>query len=236
MAKLQDMFSSGNYNTDKSENGYLPLYEELFHSMQNDPVKIFELGIFKGESLRLWRDYFPNGTIAGLDQHDVQIEGDRIRTYKGDQQDRSLLDHITKENAPNGWDIIIDDASHMAAPTKISFWHLFGSLKPGGIYVIEDWGTGYWSAWPDGETYHKCHYAGMVGLIKDLVDEVGIRDITHPKRGKLPHRESAIKELRIQPGMAVLVRSSDPIVPPSEKMEAKKVSLLQRIKFRLSSL
>jgi spermidine synthase len=53
---------------------------------------------------------------------------------------------VARKTAPEGFDIIIDDASHFGDLTKIAFWHLFDNhLKPSGLYVIEDWGTGYWS-------------------------------------------------------------------------------------------
>jgi len=62
-----------------------------------------------------------------------------------------FLSEVACKTAPEGFDIIIDDASHLGKLTKIAFWHLFEThLKGGGFYVIEDWGTGYWSDWPDG--------------------------------------------------------------------------------------
>ena len=54
--------------------------------------------------------------------------------------------------APGGFDIIIDDASHIGELTKTTFWHLFDHhLKPGGLYAIEDWGTGYLDDFSDGK-------------------------------------------------------------------------------------
>jgi hypothetical protein len=50
---------------------------------------------------------------------------------------------IADNVAPEGFDIIIDDASHIGELTKTAFWHLFDNhLKPNGLYAIEDWGTG----------------------------------------------------------------------------------------------
>jgi len=58
---------------------------------------------------------------------------------------------VRSETAPEGFDIIIDDCSHIGEFTAVSFWHLFDRhLKPGGLYVIEDWGTGYMRGTPDG--------------------------------------------------------------------------------------
>jgi hypothetical protein len=106
----------------------------------------------------VWRDYFRNGHIIGLDLERVDIDDQTssIHTYQGDQRDLNLLDRIRAERAPEGFDVIIDDASHVAEYTKISFWHLFDNhLKSGGIYVIEDWRVGYWEAWPDGAKYES---------------------------------------------------------------------------------
>ena len=36
-------------------------------------------------------------------------------------------------------DLVIDDASHLYGPTMASFEVLFPRLRPGGLYVIEDW-------------------------------------------------------------------------------------------------
>ena len=99
------------------------------------------------------------------------------------------------ETAPDGFDIIIDDASHLGELTKISFWHLFEKhLKHGGIYAIEDWPTGYYDDWPDGKTLDidlynvenveitktpfQNHCYGMVGFVKQLVDEQAAGDVT----------------------------------------------------------
>jgi hypothetical protein len=41
-----------------------------------------------------------------------------------------------------------------ASSTKVAFWHLFDNhLKPSGLYVIEDWVTGYCDDWSDGRKF-----------------------------------------------------------------------------------
>ena len=65
----------------------------------------------------------------------------------------------------------------------ISYATLFAYLNPGGLYIIEDWCTGYLNDWPDGKYPEKLgaeiaghrilsHDFGMVGFVKSLIDEV----------------------------------------------------------------
>lgn len=103
----------------------------------------------------LWRDLLPKAEIAGLDRNEVRdFDDPRLHIYQGFQQDPAILDRIGAEVAPDGFDVILDDASHLGSVTAQSFWHLFPRhLKPGGLYIIDDWGTGYFPEWRDGHEY-----------------------------------------------------------------------------------
>jgi hypothetical protein len=221
------------YNTNKSQL-YLDNYERHFGCIADQDMTLFELGVDKGGSLLMWRDFFRKGKIVGLDLKHIDIDDPtgRIQVYQGDQRDLNLLDRIATECAPEGFDIIIDDASHIAEFTKISFWNLFDKyLKPSGYYVIEDWRVGYWDAWSDGAKYespnsvqasskwffrkrkHKSlfpsHSYGMVGLIKQLMDELGIDAITNPARGGLPpQRFPRFQRMEVCPGQVFIVKAT----------------------------
>ena len=131
------------YDTDKCNHPhYLRSYEEYLRPLQDREIKLLELGIYKGGSLQLWRDYFHKGTIVGLDLNPVLIDdpSGRIHIYQGEQQDTALLDRIARETAPEGFDVIIDDCSHIGELTRLSFWHLFDNhLKPGGLFLFDCW-------------------------------------------------------------------------------------------------
>lgn len=217
--------TSAKYATDKSAL-YRRSYDRFFDVLQTKPVRLLELGVFRGGSLRMWRDYFNDGLIVGLDINPVTLpDAHRIRIYQGRLEDIVLLDRIGQECAPSGFDIIIDDASHVGAPTWASFWHLFDHhLKPGGIYCIEDWRVGYWPDWADGASYEppklgtsffdrtwrvRSHDAGLVGVVKALVDELGADMITHPTRGGSgEHRLPRFARLEITPGQAFIVKAT----------------------------
>jgi hypothetical protein len=205
---LAALMATGQYDTDK-EPHYLRAYEEVFGPLREGPVRLLELGVYHGASLRLWRDYFPRGLIVGLDAEAPPLleDADRIRVYRGLQQDTSMLDRMAGETAPEGFDVVIDDASHVAALTRISFWHLFEHhLRPGGLYAIEDWGTGYWESWSDGRRFHPAHQEGMVGFVKELVDECGMADITDPQHGIPPPRASRFQRMQVLPGLVLVVK------------------------------
>lgn len=242
-----------NLDTDKTQSqGYIDNYERHFGLLRDTTVKILELGVFHGGSLLMWQEYFSKGLVVGLDLQPNPLTEmpERVRFYRGSQDDGTLLDRVAQECAPDGFDIVIDDASHVGTLTRTSFRNLFMKhVKLGGIYVIEDWGTGYWDSWPDGAIYHMAHEKdtdqpkekisllgrqvkqlwatknssaalratdpdfaahnfGMVGFVKELVDEVAWPDISFPDRGNgdLPRRTSMIREMTVYFGQVFIVK------------------------------
>jgi Methyltransferase domain len=82
-----------------------------------------------------------------IDERGLQAS---IRPHYGvDQSDhRRLADLVDGERGGQLLDVVIDDASHDYFLTKASFETLFPRLRPGGIYVIEDWNAAH--SWRDG--------------------------------------------------------------------------------------
>lgn len=136
---------------------YLANYEEFFAELDGEAFDLLELGVARGESLRFWADRYPQARITGIDVvlPDIAFEDDRVAMYEGGQQDGAFLARVARERAPGGFDVIVDDASHIGHLSQRAFNHLFyDHLKPGGFYVVEDWGTGYWPHYLDGRAYH----------------------------------------------------------------------------------
>jgi len=205
------------YSSDKG--GYIRHYERHFSRFRDRPVRLLEMGVYRGASLLMWREYFARGLIAGLDlaPNPLKEAFDRIRFFQGSQDDEGLLDRIANEIAPEGFDIIIDDAAHIGHLATKSFNVLARRhLKPDGIYVVEDWGTGYWRNWPDGVPFtsvelgrNQSFGAGMVGLVKSFVDEVAWSDVTHPRNGdlSLPVRPPLLSSVTVYPGVVFLTHA-----------------------------
>ncbi len=73
-----------------------------------------------------------------LDEHE---EGRQVRVHLGvDQADRIEVPRLVDEVfGREPLDFVVDDASHLLGPTTATFEMLFPRLRPGGLYVIEDW-------------------------------------------------------------------------------------------------
>jgi len=126
------------------------------------PRTMLEFGIFQGGSSALFSLWFELDKFVGIDlcapvaafddfcrTHPV---GSRIRSYYGvSQTDRARIEQIVRDEfADAPLDAVIDDASHLYANTRCTFEIAFPLLRPGGMYVIEDWG---WAHWPDSEYF-----------------------------------------------------------------------------------
>jgi len=55
------------YKTDKPSYGYTKVYYEIMKDVKDSPINFFEIGIYFGASLRMWHEFFPKGTICGID-------------------------------------------------------------------------------------------------------------------------------------------------------------------------
>jgi len=168
--------------------GYLEIHQKRFEKLRDLPISLLELGVAKGKSMAMWKEFFPNATIAGIDLlPEWESDDPRVRVYRGGQNDMELLDKVARECAPDGFDIIIDDAAHIGELVKSSFWHLFDNhLKPGGTYAIEDWGTGYWGNhvyYPDGACYKRREDNGYLYWLAKKV--ISAAPVEWPKLGLL---------------------------------------------------
>lgn len=129
-------------------------------AMQIAPARMVELGIFHGGSAIYWQHRLALQCLSVFDiapgaqkfedyvrRH--HLEG-TVRAHFGVAQEdvatvRRLVDEDMKGEPI---DLVIDDASHMYAPTLASFECLFPLIRPGGAYIIEDWAWGHDQKWP----------------------------------------------------------------------------------------
>lgn len=157
----------------------IDIYEPYFTSLRGEPVSLFEIGVKDGSSLRMWRTYFRDGQIFGLDikEKSRKHEEERVRIFIGDQKDPVLLDQVADEGGP--FDIVLDDGSHQAEDQQQTLRHLWPHVKPGGFYVMEDVHTSYK---PGGRWEMGWRVAGTtMEFIKGLLDDVHAADHGQPQ-------------------------------------------------------
>jgi hypothetical protein len=124
------------FDTDKFyEHQYVQkVYSELFSPIKNDIKTFVEIGVHKGGSLRMWKTYFPNARVIGLDINSSTVENcEVIVCDQSKEEDLLKIQEIIR-----GADVILDDGSHRMFDQQKTFSVFFKSLKPGGIYILED--------------------------------------------------------------------------------------------------
>jgi SAM-dependent methyltransferase len=133
---------------------YFEIYEAVFGARRNTPMRILEIGVLEGASLRLWKSYFHHAetSVVGIDIEPgcarFDAPSDRIHVRIGSQADDKFLASVVAEFGP--FDLIIDDGSHHSAHIIQSFNSLYATgLKEDGIYFVEDLHANYWPGWRD---------------------------------------------------------------------------------------
>lgn len=129
-----------NYRSDKGSvyHGYLDIYEKYFSKYRNNLNNFLEIGLWEGESLRMWREYFTVGNLVGADILDLShVKLSNTTIHICDQSDRTQLQNLI-DGSFNQFDIIIDDGGHWQHQQQITLGFMFKHLSPGGIFVIED--------------------------------------------------------------------------------------------------
>ena len=136
--------------TDKNtSHSYVDLYEKLLSSKKESATTVLEVGIGdfgpkNGGSVKLWRDYFRNATIYGLDilpadrVIDELLTDPRVVLYTSTN---AYDDKFVKANFINKgmkFDFMLDDGPHTLQSMKDFIRLYLPLLKEDGILIIED--------------------------------------------------------------------------------------------------
>lgn len=123
---------------------YIEVYEEILAPYQKTAHDVIEIGIFQGNSLRMWEKYFscrvwgvdcdikPHGGMADLSE---MIKTDKHLIEIFDACNAELVNNKFKDRK---FDVIIEDAGH-AVEQQVELYNIWKNyLSPNGIYIIED--------------------------------------------------------------------------------------------------
>lgn len=122
---------------------------------------LLEIGVWHGDSLRMWKEYNPAMKIWGLDNdpgvlgYVKPIKG--VKVVIGSQNNYSDLMAISED--AGSFRFIIDDGSHYAGDIFVSFINLFHFIEPNGIYFVED-----------------LHFQGSAGVVAEITNWLNEQD------------------------------------------------------------
>jgi ubiquinone/menaquinone biosynthesis C-methylase UbiE len=141
---LEELFNK--YGCDKAvKHNYHEVYEAEFDTIRNEEINILEVGVFKGDSVRAWLEFFPNATIYGIDiftrvkPEDIDVlQHERVKWLKSDSTNIAVRDQIKKAWPRIRFDIIIDDGLHTPAANAKTLHNLFPLMKKNGRFYVED--------------------------------------------------------------------------------------------------
>jgi hypothetical protein len=161
-------------------------YQNYFRKHQEFlPRDVMELGMWDGGSIAFWHELFRPHKHIGVDlmnrsdspyfRQYVAAGGlsDRIKTFWGtNQADKKRLRELVETELDGRLDLVIDDASHLYAPTLASFETLFPLLPPGAKYIIEDWAWGHWPEFIQ-PSHAWARQVPLTNLVVQLVEALG---------------------------------------------------------------
>jgi len=164
---------------------YIPIYSRYFSRFRSTKVRFLEIGVSKGGSLTMWRNYFgEDAIIFGIDIDPDCAQYDNISgsVRIGSQIDEKFLKSVIEEMG--GVDIILDDGSHHMNHIPKTLNVLYPFLSENGIYMIEDLHTAYWPSFGGGYRSKKNFFNMTRGLIDDMHHWYHGKSIKFPKISK----------------------------------------------------
>ncbi len=179
------------YKTDKYGSHYFTQhYQTHFKKFKYKRINLLEIGVggYKkpqggGQSLRMWKRYFPFGRIFSIDIYDKSFLNEpRVEIYLGSQVDPVFMKEIIDKMGTV--DLVVDDGSHHNDHVWETFKIVFPYLKDGGFYAVEDTQTSYWEDF-GGDPINLDNQKTTMNHFKKLPDGINFREYARLK-GYIP--------------------------------------------------
>lgn len=181
---------------------YIPLYDRYLAPYRGTNFKFLEIGVSKGGSLQVWREYFgPDATIMGIDidPECAQFDGQAGMVRIGSQDDPEFLNKVIDEMG--GVDVVLDDGSHVMQHIRTSFHALFPRLSTPGLYLIEDLHTAYWTQWGGGVDAP----ANFFNMVSDLITDM--HGWTHKEPARVPSTGGQVSGVHIHDSFVAIEKA-----------------------------
>ncbi len=147
METLSEIFKRntiGDWPDKQTVHSYVEVYEEILKPYRETAKNVLEIGLFSGQSLRAWEQYF-KGIVFGIDCDELPHGGlqDLRPMIAEGTHNIFIMDGTSKADIEKNFkgvkfDVIIDDGSHNLDHQLESYKHFKSHIAKGGIYIIED--------------------------------------------------------------------------------------------------
>ena len=167
---VRKAFNASPFLSQKLEN-YFGVYETLFKNLQGSNCTFMEIGILHGGSLFMWREFLgPKARIIGVDLNPnaAKWKDYGFEIYIGSQTDPNFWKYL--ETNVGSFDAILDDGGHTNEQQMSSVIFGAGLLKNGGVLVIEDTHSNFWSSFGNPS---KSSFANFSHKISDNLTKFG---------------------------------------------------------------
>lgn len=183
---LRELFAaSGRYSVKFSS--YFPVYERTLERFVGKGITFVEVGVGDGGSLLMWKEYFENARIIGVDCNPdaKQLTQLGLEIFIGDQASEAFWDTFYSQVGPV--DVLIDDGGHLNEQQIVTVTRALGHVRDGGLILVEDVHTSYQSE------YSNPARSSFVNFAKYLVDCVNSRSPGVDRKGPYRHVISSIE-------------------------------------------
>lgn len=196
---LAQMFRHKRGNQVHKWHHYLEIYEQHLARFRGSKFRMLEIGVFRGGSLELWREYFGSEAIIygiDIDPECRRYDGIAGKVRIGSQADPEFLSSVVTEMG--GLDLVIDDGSHDSRHIRASFDTLFPLLVDNGIYIAEDLHCCYWPAYSGGYRWPW----SFISVGKTMIDDM--HHWYHGRGERIAASAGHIKALHFYDSMMVI--------------------------------
>lgn len=125
--------------TDKdTTHSYIDVYQRLFSPIKDTVRSVLEIGVQTGQSIMLWKSYFENAVVYGLDVSPIPPILNKIKDIICIRENAYDINFINSKFTRGTFDILIDDGPHTLESMLFFAKHYTPLLSEKGILIIED--------------------------------------------------------------------------------------------------
>ena len=134
------------YNIMTHRHPYTMVYDMFLrpYQMMGAGLRLGEVGILNGASIRMWREYFPEASLSAFDIDKKALEKVSVirgvSAYHVDAGESDGLRDSLAEATEDGkkFTVLLEDASHRLDHQLVFLREAIDFVAPGGLLIIED--------------------------------------------------------------------------------------------------